>query len=227
MSWFDKIGESLKRFSEHVKTGAENIRENIHGGFEDARDLGERSAFNLKEGHIGTAIGEKVLHDAAVLGNIASLGAAHGIGQKLADSGKLDSVFEKASTELPQGRERKITGYSQGIHRRGEALGMDGVGPIIKAARKDTPIATSVAAGVAGVTALSGAAANLADVNKTTVGLGGVAGSVAGAAFAAAQNLDTTVKASQDKDTGKAARGSEFDYIQKSADGVSVELGGK
>lgn len=166
MSWFDKIGESLKRFSEHVKTGAENIRENIRGGFEDARDLGERSAFNLKEGHIGTAIGEKVLHDTAVLGNIASLGAAHGIGQKLADSSKLDLVADK------------VTG-------------------------KDAP------------------------VFETTVGLGGVAGLGAGAAFAAAQNLDTTVKASQDKDTGKAARGSEFDYIQKSADGVSVELGGE
>lgn len=167
MSWFDKIGESVKRFSEHVKTGAENIRENIRGGFEDARDLGERSAFNLKEGHIGTAIGEKVLHDAAVLGNIASLGAAHGIGQKLADSSKLDPVVDK------------VTG-------------------------KD------------------------ASVFETTVGLGGAAGSVAGAAFAAAsQGLDTAVKASQSKEDIKAARGSEFDYIQKSADGVSVELGGK
>ena len=194
MSWFGKVSDALKGFTDHVQTGTKTVRENILGGFEDARDIGEKSVHDFKEGHFGAAIGEKVLHDAAVLGNVASLGAAHGIGQKLADSGKLDSIFEKASAELngskggalgtagavtdqdkwPQGREEKIIGNSQGIYRRGE-----GLGAVMKAARegvmnvaaekaeKNAPIAASVAAGVAGATAgLANAAANLADVNK-------------------------------------------------------------
>jgi hypothetical protein len=210
MSWFGKVSDALKGFTDHVQTGTKTVRENILGGFEDARDIGEKSVHDFKEGHFGAAIGEKVLHDAAVLGNVASLGAAHGIGQKLADSGKLDSIFEKASAELngskgglytgamdvlgnvgnavalgqagavtdqdkwPQGREKKIIGNSQGVYKRGE-----GLGAVMKAARegvmnvaaekaaKDTPIAASVAAGVAGATAgLANAAANLADANK-------------------------------------------------------------
>lgn len=200
MSWFGKISDALKGFTDHVQTGTKTVRENILGGFEDARDIGEKSVHDFKEGHFGAAIGEKVLHDAAVLGNVASLGAAHGIGQKLADSGKLDSIFEKASAELNGSKGGLRTGAMDVLSNVGNAVALGQAGAvangvqaegiaedasdshfadIMKSARervmsaaaaevaKDTPIAASVAAGVAGATVgLANAAANLADVNK-------------------------------------------------------------
>lgn len=200
MSWFGKVSDALKGFTDHVQTGTKTVRENILGGFEDARDIGEKSVHDFKEGHFGAAIGEKVLHDAAVLGNVASLGAAHGIGQKLADSGKLDSIFEKASAELNGSKGGLYTGAMDVLGNVGNAVALGQAGAvangvqaegvaedasdshfadIMKSARervmsaaaaevaKDTPIAASVAAGVAGATAgLANAAANLADVNK-------------------------------------------------------------
>ena len=202
MSWFDSVSDRIKDF------GGIAI-DNFKGGFKDANSMFDAARDHISEGRILDGAGSVAVGMGAATANVLTAGGAHAIGDEIAKSGKLDGLFDALNETKPA--KGMFTSLAENVKRS-----VEDIQSRIQEHKTATPITDAFKAGFESV----------ADTAKR-VGENVHEHAEASPIIDAFKNAVTGAAAGAVASAANKGRGGEFNYIQQSADGISVELGGK